>query len=153
MKHSIVLLSLYTCVLLALGCNTSDNRNSNISEKPDEDKIDTSIPACDSIACNEMFVTVMLHIKNSSGAAVLLDDSYTVSVAGEDTIRDDSGVYPKGRYVVVNDNFRKQLRFNPTKYIFYGIKNGSVIVKEPFVITADCCHIKKQSGKDEVVIN
>lgn len=107
---------------------------------------------CDSIACEEVFVTVFVKIKNKSGTPQSLDDHYTIVKSTGDTIRDDSGPYPDGTYIIITDKQQKKLEYNPTNYIFYGIKKGSVIIKEPYVVSADCCHINMISGKPEVTI-
>jgi hypothetical protein len=92
---------------------------------------------------------VAIHITDASGNDVSLDDSYTTRVSTGEVIRLQQSMQ-NGRYVVLDDSYKSKLQKNSDNFRFTGIRNGQKVVEETFNIAADCCHINKVSGKDEV---
>lgn len=108
---------------------------------------------CDGVMCTAMFAMVNITVTDSVGNIVKLDDAYTLRLSNNSTIRTANNSTPDGSYTVLDDSYQKQLVNATDSFRFIGIKNGKQVVKETFVIGADCCHINKQSGKTEVVAN
>lgn len=102
--------------------------------------------------CTLMFTTITLQIKDEAGRPVKLDDAYTVRVETGEKIRSTSQGMGEGYYVVLDDSYQKKLAKTTANFKFIGIKNGKEVVNEPFTISADCCHVAKQSGKEEIII-
>lgn len=121
----------------------------SMSAKCSKDKKQSS--NCDGVMCTAMFAMVNITVTDSVGNTVKLDDAYTLRLSNNSTIRTANNSTPDGSYTVLDDSYQKQLVNATDSFRFIGIKNGKQVVKETFVISADCCHINKQSGKTEVV--
>ncbi len=46
----------------------------------------------------------------------------------------------------------RELQLREEEFRFVGKKGGKTVVEEPYVLTADCCHVAKKSGAGETVI-
>ncbi|CAA6826941.1 MAG: Unknown protein [uncultured Aureispira sp.] len=89
--------------------------------------------------CTEIFKTTYISIENAD-----LDDFYTLRTSTKDTFRCN---YPEGNnYPVLNDQYQKKLVNNKDSFNFVGIINDSIVLVEPFVFSADDCHIHYISG-------
>lgn len=53
-------------------------------------------------------------------------------------------------YTVLTDTYQKQMEGKTETFWFKGFVNDSLVINEPFVISADQCHISYVSGKTEV---
>jgi hypothetical protein len=111
----------------------------------------TTAKCADDVICTMMFAAVTVTVTDNTGAAVTLDEMYTT--------RDDNGEkitldQPDGgnNYTVLNDSYVKKLQNTQAAFHFIGIKDGKQVINEPYTISADCCHIKKVSGKSEIAL-
>ena len=97
------------------------------------------------IACTEYrFVTITVN-----GAQ--LDNFYTIRISNGDTIRHDQEMgLDNNVYVVLTDNYQKNIQNSVENFVFHGFIGDSLVVNEPFVIKADQCHITYVSGKTEI---
>ncbi len=107
---------------------------------------------CGNPVCTEIFKAVMVQVKDANGNPVKLDDYYTVRLSTEERVSGPGSTPENGMYVVVDDNFISILMDKTEGFKFVGIKNGVEVVNEIYQVTGDCCHVNKDSGKDEVVI-
>ncbi|RYD57149.1 MAG: hypothetical protein EOP56_10130 [Sphingobacteriales bacterium] len=106
---------------------------------------------CDGVMCTQMFKMITLRITDASGNAVKLDDYYTLHVASGEKAKVTGGMNG-GYYTVVDDSRRKDLQDRKVELKFVGMKDGKEVVNETYMVTADCCHIEKISGKTEIVL-
>jgi hypothetical protein len=98
-----------------------------------------------------MWVSIGVTVKNAAGQPVQLDDAYTmVSKTGQRIPLERRA--NEGQYTVLDDSYRKELENRQDEFKFVGMKNGAKVVEETYQISADCCHVKKVSGKDVVVV-
>jgi len=104
----------------------------------------TILPACKGtqVICTQQFVIVSLEVTGPQ-----LNDWFTIREFNKDTIRITNNVF-MSRYPVLDDSWQSVLENHGETFTFYGIYNEQVVVKEPFFITADQCHIIKVSGVD-----
>ncbi|HRO43734.1 MAG TPA: hypothetical protein PL009_12930 [Flavipsychrobacter sp.] len=107
---------------------------------------------CKKVMCTMMFVSVTVTVQNSEGAPVRLDETYTLRIENNEKIRLEPQM-EEGRYNVLDDSYQKKMANRTEQFMFVGIKDGKKVVEEPFTISADCCHVQKQSGKEKVVMN
>lgn len=128
-KYGVILL----CVI-ALGCHTTRK---------------TTCPP--EVMCTRIFKSVVVQVKNTEGTPVTLDDTYTVNVNTGETIRLE-GTGEPGYYIVLNDSYQKKIVNTTAQFQFIGVKNGQRVVDEPYRIGADCCHIEKVSGQNEITV-
>lgn len=101
--------------------------------------------------CTEVYVSVSVHITDSLGNDQLLDSAYITRVSTSEIIKSTPSV-AGSYYLILEDSYRAKLQNSKDTFLFTGIKNGHVVVREPYVIKADCCHISLISGKTEVTI-
>lgn len=99
--------------------------------------------SCDDLkesqACTDIFKTTSIHIEGTE-----LHRFYTLRLSNKDTIRIPS--YEANTYPVLNDSYQDTFANNKDSFHFVGIVNDSVLLVEPFVFSADDCHIHYISG-------
>lgn len=108
---------------------------------------------CDRAICTEVLMSVSVNVTDKNGNNIDLQDHYTINVANGDTIRNNNGPWPEGAYVVLDDSYVNKMYNSRLQFRFVGIKNNIVVVDEAYTISADCCHINKESGKETIVID
>ncbi len=134
-KVQIATLIIITC-MLQTACNTAKRA-----------------AACpDNVACTMMFTSISVYVTDTNTSPILLDDAYTINVSTGETIHLEANGAGMGHYTVLDDSYRKKLQNRTDRFQFVGIKNNQRIVEELYTISADCCHISKVSGRNEVVI-
>lgn len=99
------------------------------------------------IICNTMFTFLTIEVQGAK-----LDTFYTVRQSNKDTIPDNFMGGQEGHYTLISDRYLEQLRNNQDTFHFVGIVNDSVVVREPYVVGADACHIYFVSGKKVVTL-
>jgi hypothetical protein len=103
--------------------------------------------SCREAICTAIFASVMVQVQTPEGLPVQLDEVYTIRTStGEKIVLDQN--MAEGRYNVLDDSYQKRIANSTEQFRFVGKKGGQVIVDEPYVISADCCHVNKQSGKE-----
>lgn len=102
--------------------------------------------------CTEIFKAVTVHVKDANGDPVKLDEYHTIRLKNDEIISGPGSIPDNGMYVVVDDNFISSLMDKTEGFRFIGKKNGVEVVNETYQVTGDCCHVNKDTGKDEVVI-
>lgn len=108
---------------------------------------------CNNVVCTMEYRMISVRIVDANDSAVVLDDHFTIRKKTGDTAARFSGyVSPDNSYTVVGDEQTKNLYNSQEPYRFVGIKNGAVVVDEEYIISADCCHISKVSGKGKVIV-
>lgn len=107
---------------------------------------------CENVACTMMFAMVTVEVKDQQGNKVVLDEYHTIREKTGDQITSQSHVPDSGTYTILDDGFVSTLKNKSEQFRFIGKKNGVEVVNEQYVISADCCHVNKQSGKSAVTI-
>lgn len=106
---------------------------------------------CKDVACTEVFITVAVYVEDQQHAPVMLDEVYTTRKRSGERI-EVSQEMGEGQFAVLDDSYKSKLANAKDEFRFVGMKGGKVVVDEAFVISADCCHVHKESGIDTVVI-
>lgn len=101
---------------------------------------------CDKVMCTMMFAMITAEVKDAAGVAATADEVYTVKDGTKDTLRFEQQML-NGQYVVMDDSYVKELQNKTAGFHFMGMKDGRVLFNEAYSISADCCHVKKESGK------
>lgn len=107
---------------------------------------------CEEAICTMEFRSLNVQIKDNAGNPVKFDEVFTLRVNTGERIRYDINTNPDGSYTVLDDSYQKKLSQSTAEFRFVAIKAGKELVNELYVISADCCHISKVSGKEEVVV-
>jgi len=106
---------------------------------------------CEGVICTMMFASVSTTVTNKEGTPVVLDEVYTIRKrTGEKIVL--SQQQEGGRYTVLDDGYLKQFYKSTETFVLVGMKGQRKVVEEEFVISADCCHVVKQSGKEVIVV-
>lgn len=134
---SFVLLLLFSPFFIAGSCNKEEKKRK-----------------CDpNMACTMMFASVSITVKTSNGIPAELDEVYTLRKSTSELLKYSQPGNATGTYTVLDDSYQKELQNKQEEFHFVGKKNGKVMVEEPYVLSADCCHVSKVSGNDELVIS
>ncbi|MBN8670582.1 MAG: hypothetical protein J0L80_07835 [Chitinophagales bacterium] len=108
---------------------------------------------CADVMCTAMFTMINTKVTDANGRYVKLDDVYVMREKNNDIYRpEQQSAAWDSSYVVIDDGYLPKMYNSTETFYFIGIKNGIKVVNEPFVISADCCHVSKQSGKTTIVI-
>jgi hypothetical protein len=105
---------------------------------------------CEQVMCTMMFAMVTAEVKDANNTSVTADNVFTIKDGNTDTLRFEQQMF-NGQYVVIDDSYAKELQNKQAVFHFIGIKNGKMLFNEPYTISADCCHIKMESGKSEII--
>ena len=101
------------------------------------------------VACTEIFVMVTVKVTDQQGNPVKLDEAYAIRKDNGETIRPEQSM--DGMYVVLDDSYQRKMPRESHTFHFVGKKDGKTVIDEPYLISADCCHISKLNGKEEIV--
>ena len=107
---------------------------------------------CKDVACTAIFKMITVTVIDSTQQKIQLDRYYTIKTSNNDTLDYTATTIEKGVFVVVDDNQSKSLQNTQDDFRFIGILNNTIVVDEPYVIGADCCHIDLISGSTEVTL-
>jgi hypothetical protein len=108
--------------------------------------------SCEGVVCDKRWVSIVVTVRNAEGQPVQLDEAYTLVSKTRERLPQDQQRNNQGHYMLLNDSYRKQLENKVEEFTFVGMKDGAMVVEENYQIGADCCHVKKVSGKDVVVM-
>ncbi len=100
------------------------------------------------VICTEMFAMVGTYVDGDT-----LSDYYTQRISNKEIIINKDHSLPESNwYPVLTDLYVNKFKNKQDKFLFVGLKNGDTLIKEEFNISADDCHINKESGKDTIRI-
>jgi hypothetical protein len=134
-------LSLYFLLLISFPFLTA----SSCENKKENKKCGANVP------CTMIYVSIHTAVKDAQGKPVVLDEVETIREKTGEVIKYDQQSNGSG-YIVLADDYVKNMQNQTENFQFTGKKDGKEIVKETFVISADCCHVKKVSGKEEITL-
>lgn len=103
------------------------------------------------VICTEVFMTVSTRVVDKDDQDIQLDRVFTKDLTtGQIVPINDLNV--EGYYTVLDDSYRHFLKGKERRFLFSGIKNGTTVFEEEFVIGADQCHIYKVEGTEKIVL-
>lgn len=103
---------------------------------------------CEGSICTEIFTMVTVKV-SQQGGVLQLDEVYTTRKGSTEKITFDQSMGPDS-YVVIDDSYIQKLQNTTDEFHFIGMRNGKKMIDEVYVISADCCHIKKEKGKERI---
>lgn len=107
--------------------------------------------SCEGVMCTMMFAAVTVGVQDADGAAVTLDSARVSSDKLGVSMPAKGGLDGTG-YTIVDDSQVKQLAQRQGTVTFTGFRDGKEVVRQDFVVKADCCHVSKVSGPDVVIV-
>jgi hypothetical protein len=105
---------------------------------------------CSSVnACNAVYLSFKVKIKNSDGSVYKLDrftttrieDGKIFTIKNGISAYDDSVGRSKGEYLVFTDDYTYLTDQCGKGFNFTGYKNNIEVVNEKYVFKHDCCHM------------
>ncbi len=125
----------------------------------DSDIDDDRQANCNNIACTEIFVSIIVTIKDTSGAFVSLDRFKVTDLkTGQDLTKkitegEMETFRQNGMYPLYDDLFVEGNLNTSRNIIFKGFLNDIEVVNAEYVVGTDCCHISLVSGNPDIIIN
>jgi hypothetical protein len=110
---------------------------------------------CFNVFCSKEFKILNILIKHSSDTSAVILTTYKVLrvLDNKDITHINDEYFEKmGYYPLADDNDKEMLRNRNVEIEFQGYVENTLKVKERFVVTADCCHVYRVTGKSEVYI-
>lgn len=104
------------------------------------------------VVCTMMFKMITVEVKDAAGNNVTFDEFFTIRKSNQEIIRPDANNAMEGHFIVLDDSYVKKLANQQDSFRFIGIKNGKEVLSEPFAIGADCCHVNKISGREQITL-
>lgn len=98
--------------------------------------------------CPDVFTQVAI-VTTRNGKLTVLDKAFSVRESNGDTIVAHRDI-ETGFYTMLDDSYHSQLQRQSDVFTLFGFKDGQKVVEEQYLISADCCHIAKESGRDTV---
>lgn len=105
---------------------------------------------CANVACTQEFRSLTVLIKHISDSSAFILTTYKVLQVSDnkDITHSNSGIFENlGYYPLVDDTDRDMLRNSDVEIEFKGYMGDTLVIKKPFVVTADCCHVSLVSGE------
>lgn len=106
---------------------------------------------CEEVVCDQYFNTVTLRVVNEQNSPITLNKYFTVRAKTGEVLNAISNPTP-GNYTILSDAYAHNITGRTEKFIFTGLIDNEVVVNEVYYISADCCHITKQSGNTEITL-
>lgn len=114
-------------------------------------RVATNSDPCAGVMCTMMFAMITVQVTDADGIPAKLDEAYTVRNGNGAKITVEQHM-TDGRYTVLDDSYQKELSNKTDDFRFVGIKNGIRVVDEPYTLGADCCHVRKENGRDTIIV-
>lgn len=110
------------------------------------------IVACDEhVNCTQYFSMVTVRATNGKGVSASLDSVITIREQTKERIVATQSSEP-GYLTVLDDGYVRFLQNQNDRFLLKGYQQGRTVFEKLFVISADCCHIKRVSGPDSVIV-
>jgi len=109
--------------------------------------------------CTEEYRMLTISIKDNFSKPVILDDYFVkktstgeiIDFAKEDPYFDSINRM-QGIYLICTDGKMSMTSRQGTEFVFHGFLDSAEIVKEPYIIGNDECHVIMLYGKPEIII-
>jgi hypothetical protein len=101
--------------------------------------------------CTAMFAMISVQVTDTNGQPLILDEHYTLRVRTGEKVTPQQQL-TAGTYVILDDSYQRSLVNQTEDFRFVGKKNGTTVINETYRLSADCCHVKKESGNATIVI-
>lgn len=116
--------------------------------------------SCDSdssnVICTEQYKLISLEIVDTNGLPVALDSLKVMLGECDITYEYTSQGYEEakttGMYILLSDEWQKELENIESEIVFTGYIAGEEVVQESFRVTADCCHIQYADTKPLTIV-
>ncbi len=132
----------FSCWLVFISCTS----NKKLAVTPNDQEKEP-------IICSTQFVSIGVQITDSSH---LFDEFYLINNQTKKKKRIIAAPRPSNSksttayYTLIDDALQKELQGRKVAYTLIAKRSGIQIIEEPYVFSADACHVFKVSGKDHI---
>lgn len=112
---------------------------------------DHGLSKCDSMICTPGFAQIVTQVTYAGPTKAQLDEVYTVNTETGERL-DINQNLGAGFFVILDDNYRARMAGQTLNFHLVGKRDQAIVLEESYTISADCCHVKKESGKDMVIL-
>jgi hypothetical protein len=106
---------------------------------------------CSGVMCTAVFSMITVEVRNADGTQASLDSTVTVSASGNPIAKNDANS-SAGIYTVIDDGYQRSLSNRTEQVTFKGFRAGKEIISQNYSVTADCCHVSKESGPSTLTL-
>ena len=107
---------------------------------------------CDGVFCTGVFNEIKITVVDNNKKPVLIDEFYTIRTSTNDTLYNSSITLNITPYkVVLDDSYLPKLRNQRDIFRYLAFYKKRLVADQPYTISADCCHIKKELGADTIL--
>lgn len=103
----------------------------------------TSCDLVQPVMCTEQFEVIGVEITGQ-------DVDQTFTLTGTDTLQNTTTSFSENTYTVIDDSNQGYLEGQEVEVVFHGYLDGSLVIKETYVVGADECHVYLVSGKTKI---
>jgi hypothetical protein len=154
--NKLALIPILACMLAA--CST---RKCNDLPNPEtgSDYFGERRECPDGTVCTYNLASVSLRVVDAAGSPVMVDSFVVTNRAGvivppnaegHPVWGESSGA--NGNYTVLSDAWVEGHQGLGSYFLAKGFSSGAMVFSETFRISADCCHISKISGPEQIVV-
>ena len=125
----------------------------------DNDDVNPDAMDCTEVACTEIFISLMVTVKDKDGVLIPLDRFEVIDrKTSEDltpriTFDDFQMARQSGQYPLYDDSFVSEYQNTKRTILFRGFINEDKIAEAEYIIETDCCHVSIALGDTTITIN
>ncbi|APD06832.1 hypothetical protein UJ101_01313 [Flavobacteriaceae bacterium UJ101] len=134
-------LFIISCGLFIMSCSSNKDVTTPSSQKTEDEMV----------ICTTLFKSIGVEITDSDH---LFDEFYLLNNQTKEKKRiiaaPNNSQNNTAYYTLIDDSLQKDLQDKKVPYTLIAVKSGIQIIEEPYVFSADACHIFKVSGKETI---
>lgn len=129
----------------------------NCNDSNDQDLV--TIDCLEFVACTEVFVTLIVTVKDNDGVSIPLDRFEVIDQKTSEDLTPNISfdnfqmARQNGQYPLYDDSFVSENRNSKRTIVFRGFINDDKIAEAEYVIDTDCCHVSIAIGDTDIIIN
>lgn len=108
---------------------------------------------CDDVFCTGVFSEIKITVVDNNKKPVLIDEFYTIRTSTNDTIYNSYITLNITPYkVVLDDSYLPKFRNQRDVFRYLAFYKHRLVADQHYTISADCCHVTKESGPETIIV-
>jgi hypothetical protein len=109
---------------------------------------------CKDAICTMEFAIVGVTVESSNNPNLEGITTRTSFSGSGNVLHDQGEPFHLNNFRIVDDSDLEKIGFNNQKSVLFEVfLNQKLIHSETYIVGADCCHVRKESGKDNIVLD
>jgi hypothetical protein len=109
---------------------------------------------CKDAICTMEFTQVGVSLESKSNPDLEGIKTRTSISGTSEVVQENAGPFHSNNFTLVDDSNLKSIGFNSKKKVVFEVfLNQKLIHSENYEVGADCCHVRKVSGKESIVLD